>query len=423
MSLFIASKVENLNGKQESDLKTFSEKLMIQISSSDDAGPLTPRTKYAMGLLGLIPSDIQNKAIEHFSMGKTKEENQMHYDFYHQQRSNFICELFAEREKIIADGICDESAAEAEEIQHIEQLLIKEDEKLEKLFRRQDRETRRLLADQLESMEHEQKQLAQIEDQIAKQKRIKAQQVQKQFEKQKRKQEIVERRQKIHDATKAKEVKKYFEMIKKQEENEIRFSNEQLKKYEYRQQLLNKRLEEQRTNCKNIQSKNRELDKSQSKKMQEIVDRYSSEIGRYEKHIQQKSYKVRDQRNKRCERHSKIYQEYKKQLNAEREKLIEKQVADEKRLQEFQKQKELETLAKKKKRLQKMAKTISAAKGGEEERLKKVKEDTLRAEKNRLAFLKEKEKTDSFRRFIAHRKNDAAMKAILRCVCMQGLYV
>jgi len=61
-----------------------------------------------------------------------------------------------------------------------------------------------------------------------------------------------------------------------------------------------------------------------------------------------------------------------------------------------------------------MNKTLSAAKDGEESRLKKIDDAAKRAEQNRMRFLKQKQREDQLKRLVATLKNRAAVDAAER---------
>merc|ERR1712129_662833 len=84
------------------------------------------------------------------------------------------------------------------------------------------------------------------------------------------------------------------------------------------------------------------------------------------------------------------------------------------RLAQFQIQKAEELRQKKAKRDKKMKKTLCAAKGGEEARLKKIEEAALRAEENRKKFFEQKQREDHLKKLVATMKKQAAIDAATR---------
>lgn len=374
----------------------------------------TPKTiskelKYALGMLGLKYKEVKPLQLSDFE--GDEEEQQIQCDFYNQQREKNLLLLIDAKQKVIDQRLCDEMALAEEEEEHLKQLLVDEDKKLQKIFERQDRETKRLLNEQLSAMDQyeKQRQLQQLE--IEKNKRKQEEQNKILQEKLKKKQQIMERRKKAEEIQREQEKQRYLEALRKREENDKRLAEEERKREMHRQNLLHKRIKEFHTKRIEKIKTEQELDKSQNKKMYEIATRYNKENNRYISTIRNRINSVQTNYGNRKKRHNENYSKYLKELAEKHEALLNKQKADEERLRQFQLKKQEELRRKKMERQQKINKTLCAAKGGEELRLKKIEEDAKRAEENRAKFFAKKQREDHLKRLVAQLKKQAAIDA------------
>ena len=373
---------------------------------------ISKECKYAMGMLGISYQQIKELKMDDFE--GDDEEKQIQFDFYNLQRDKLLFEIIECKQKVIDQRLCDEQALAEEEEEHLKQLLVDEDKKLQKIFNRQDRETKRLLNEQLSAMDqHEkQRQLKLIEKEKVQRKQEELNKILQ--EKEKKKQQIMERRKKAEELQREQEKQRYLEALKKRQENDKKLAEEQAKRERHRQNLLHKRIKEFHT--KRIEKIKTEelLDAQQIGKMHEIETRYNTENNRYVSTIRSRMKSVHTSYEKRRKRHEKNYNKYLKEVRDKHQALLNKQKADEKRLKQFQENKEKELKRKKLERENKIRKTLCAAKGGEEQRLKQIEDDAKRAAENRAKFFAKKAREDYLKRLVAQLKKQAAIDATER---------
>merc|ERR1712129_64256 len=342
------------------------------------------------------------------------EEKQIKFNFYNQQRRVLLASIIEQRQKVIDQRLCDVTALQDEEEQHLNALLSAEDKKLQKIFERQDRETKRLLNEQLASMSMHEKQRMIQEQELEKMKRKQDELYQQHQEKLRKKQEIINRRRKAEQVKQEKERKRYLKLLKKREENDRKLEMEQAKKDQKRQTMLHQRVKEFHTKIAEKEQNEQILEQSQCEKMNDIAQRYGKEDERYVNAMKDRIKGVQSNYYQRKERHAAGHLQHKKQLAAKHDALLKQQQANEERLKQFQIQKAEELRQKKAKRDKKMKKTLCAAKGGEEARLKKIEEAALRATANREKFFKQKQREDHLKKLVATMKKQAAIDAATR---------
>ena len=322
--------------------------------------------------------------------------------------------MIEKRQKVIDERLCDDTALAEEEEEHLNALLKAEDQKLQKIFSRQDRETKRLLNEQLNAMNQHQKQALYQQQELEKMKRKQEELAKFQQEKLKKKQRIMQRRAKAENVKREKERKRYLRILKKREENERKLEEEEKKKEQKRQSLLHQRIKEFHSKAITKIEQDELLESTQRNKMNDIAQRYGKENERYINTMKNRISGVQSSYNQRKQRHEINHCLYKKQLSDKHQQLLNKQQLNEQRLRKFQLDREAAAKAKARRRAKKMQKTLRAAKGGEETRLKKIEEAAARAKANREKFFKQKQREDQLKRLVATMKKEAAVEAAER---------
>ena len=373
---------------------------------------VSQEVRYAMGALGIKYKEIKPKDISTFE--GDDEEKEIKFNFFNQQRRVLLASIIEQRQKVIDQRLCDGTALEEEEEQHLNALLSAEDKKLQKIYSRQNKETKRLLNEQLANMSMHEKQRMIQEQELDKMQRKQGELHKIKQEKLKKKQQILARRRKAENSKQEKERKRYLKLLKKREENDRKFELEQMKKDQKKQAMLHQRVKEFHTKRVQKIEQDHLLESTQQSKMNNIAQRYGKENERYINGMKNRIKGVQFNYNQRKERHKASHSLYKKQLKAKHDALLKQQQENAKRLKEFQLQKEAELRRKKLKRDKQMKKTLCAAKGGEEARLKKIEEAGLRAMENREKFFKEKQREDHLKKLVANMKKQAAIDAATR---------
>lgn len=365
-----------------------------------------------MGILGVKYAEIAAKTVDDFE--GDDEEKELQLTFYDQQRDTLLAELAECKQRVIDERLCDEQALMEEEEEHLKQLLHEEDAKLQKVFERQDRETKRLLNEQITLMHQHEKQRQLEAEEADKLKRKQEELARIHAQKLAKRAEIEERRKRAERLQREKEKQRFLAALKKREENDERLIAEQQRKEQYRQNILHKRVKEfHEKRVERIQQEEA-LDEQQLSKMENIMNRYHAEDTRYVSHLHERINCVQSDYEKRKQRHTENYQRHRRELKQKHEQLLAKQRADEERLKQFQLKKEKELKQKKLQRQQKLHEALCAAKGGEEARLKKIEQDGARAAENRRKFFAKKRREEHLKRLVAKLKKQAAVASTER---------
>lgn len=383
------------------------------ISKTLSEAELTPRTKYAMNMKGILYNQIKEMSRSDFNNPNLSTKQQdITYEFYSSHRLKYLQELYKARNYVIKQRLCDESLMLKEEKEHFDQLLAKEERKFEKLMKRQDKETKRLLNEQMDEMEKFESQKHKFDKYNEKQAR-KAQELQQLYQKKaKKKQETVQRRKNAELKSKELEKEKFLESLRQRKENERRLHEDAQKRHNAMQEMLQKRVRDYDARAKKVTEMNQELEAMQVAKTQEIDKRYYNELERYHNKINEKITNVRSKRNVEFARHYQNMRIKKEKDNEKLRQLRQRQKENEERLKQFQQRKENELNRKKQQRIAKIASRLDNARGGEQARLKKIENDAKRAEANRIAFLKKKQEEDRLKHFVSNLKKQAMMEQV-----------